>query len=61
MILRKAVESAAGQNQECGGLLAEKLTHYAQLLAAQGSLTTAIGYLGSSQDVSRQYIKYLYV
>ena len=52
MILRKAVETASAQGQDSNGLLAEKLSKYADLLAAQGSLTTAINYLGTSQEVS---------
>lgn len=31
--------------------MADLLAHYANLLASQGSLQTALGYLGSSQDV----------
>ena len=54
MILRKAVERASGVEQATGDAMAEKLSRYAELLAAQGSLTTAINYLGNSQEVSLQ-------
>ncbi|MGH0152894.1 UNVERIFIED_CONTAM: hypothetical protein FKN15_049698 [Acipenser sinensis] len=33
-----------------GALLAEKMSHYASLLAAQGSLSTAMAYLPSNTD-----------
>lgn len=52
MVLRKAVESATGQAPEIsGGVLTEKLSQYAGLLAAQGNLQTAVNYLGNSREV----------
>lgn len=52
MLLRKAVEVSRGQVTDIsGGLLAEKMNDYASLLAAQGSLDTAVRYLGNSTDV----------
>ncbi len=52
MILRKAVETVRGEALEVSsGPLAQKLSQYAELLAAQGSLQTAINYLGSSAEV----------
>ncbi len=52
MILRKAVEMAQGRSQPVtSSVVAEKLSHYADLLAAQGNLNTAISYLGSSNEV----------
>ena len=53
MILRKAVEYSRGQAPEIrSGKLAEKLSGYASILAAQGSLETALKYLGDSSEVS---------
>lgn len=52
MILRKAVDSATGQTPNMTGpLLADKLSKYSDLLAAQGNLTTALNYLGDSAEV----------
>lgn len=52
MLLRKAVELSQGQVTDIsGGLLAEKMNEYASLLAAQGSLDTAVRYLGNSTEV----------
>lgn len=51
MILKKSVELKTGEAS--GGPspnLAQKMSDYAQLLAAQGSLTTAVNYLNNSQD-----------
>lgn len=51
MLLRKAVELSRGQVTDIsGGLLAEKMNEYASLLAAQGSLDTAVRYLGNSTE-----------
>ena len=56
VVLRRAVDTAAGQaSATTGTLLAEKLSRYAELLAAQGSLTTALNYLGNSNQV--RYLK----
>lgn len=53
MVLRKAVTLSRGQEPEVTtGLLANKLNSYASLLAAQGSMDTAIRYLGNSTEVS---------
>jgi protein transport protein SEC31 len=55
MLLRKAVEVSLGQVTDIsGGLLAEKMNDYASLLAAQGSLDTAVRYLGNSTDVGHR-------
>ena len=52
MVLRKAVELVKGMPDDVsGGPLAQKLSQYADLLAAQGSLSTAMNYLGSSNEV----------
>jgi len=47
MMLRKAVEQLHGQEYSvsAGSSLANKLGQYAELLAAEGSLSTALGYL----------------
>ena len=50
MLLRHAVEGGQG-NSSAGGALAQKLSQYAELLAAEGSLATAATYLGNSQEV----------
>lgn len=53
MVLRQAVEISRGQVMECGNALAERLSQYAGLLAAQGSLSAASTYLNNnSGDVS---------
>ena len=60
MVLKRAVELARGQAIEVSsGPLAVKLTQYSELLAAQGSLQTAINYLGNSREVIYTYI-YIY-
>jgi len=52
MLLRKAVEYSRGQASEIGsGALADKLSNYAGILAAQGCLDTALRYLGESSEV----------
>ena len=52
MVLRKAVEMAQGRaHQIAPGVLADKMSEYAGLLAGQGSLYTAMSYLGSSNEV----------
>lgn len=52
MLLRKAVELSRGSAPNVsGGALAEKLSEYSSLLAAQGSLSTALSYLNNSTDV----------
>ncbi|XP_062589643.1 protein transport protein Sec31A-like [Saccostrea cucullata] len=58
MLLRKAVELSRGQATDIsGGLLAEKMNEYASLLAAQGSLDTAVRYLGNSTDTNLMILK----
>ena len=53
MILRKAVEMVRGSDaDEVSSVLAERLSQYAELLAAQGCLNTAMNYLGTSTEVS---------
>lgn len=52
MILRKSVEMVRGGEEEVGVPLAQKLSQYAELLAAQGCLNTAMNYLGTSNEVS---------
>ncbi|CAG5125258.1 unnamed protein product [Candidula unifasciata] len=51
MILRKAVELSRGSAPGVsGGVLADKLSEYAGLLAAQGSIATALTYLNNTSD-----------
>ncbi|CAL1529193.1 unnamed protein product [Lymnaea stagnalis] len=51
MVLRKAVELSRGAVPNVtGGALAEKLSQYAGLLAAQGSLAAALTYLNNTSD-----------
>ncbi|XP_078577859.1 protein transport protein Sec31A-like isoform X2 [Branchiostoma floridae x Branchiostoma japonicum] len=51
MVLRKSIELTQKQAPPVsGGVLAEKLSQYAELLAAQGSLATAMEYLGDSTE-----------
>lgn len=46
MVLRRAVEQTKQSGPTAiGVLLAEKMSQYANLLASQGSLSTAISYL----------------
>ncbi|XP_038647602.1 protein transport protein Sec31A isoform X2 [Scyliorhinus canicula] len=46
VVLRKAIELSQGTNNNgTGDVLAEKMSQYAGLLAAQGSLTAALSYL----------------
>lgn len=53
MILKRAVELSRGQPSEISaGFLAEKLNRYASLLAAQGSIDTAMKYVGNANEVS---------
>ncbi|XP_060064136.1 protein transport protein Sec31A-like [Ylistrum balloti] len=58
MVLRKAVALSRGQEEEVtSGLLANKLNGYASLLAAQGSMDTAMRYLGNSAEVNLAILK----
>ncbi|XP_033744000.1 protein transport protein Sec31A-like isoform X3 [Pecten maximus] len=58
MVLRKAVALSRGQEEEVStGLLANKLNGYASLLAAQGSMDTAMRYLGNSTEVNLAILK----
>jgi len=60
MVLKKAVELARGQPVEVSaGPLANKLSQYSELLAAQGSLQTAINYLGNSTEVLSLYLHHI--
>jgi len=51
VILRTAAE-LKGQNVDVCGSLGVVLSQYAELLAAQGSLSSALVYVNRSQDVS---------
>ncbi|KAM4808811.1 protein transport protein Sec31A isoform 2-T2 [Rhinophrynus dorsalis] len=51
VILRKAVQvTQAGSTQDVGELLAEKMSQYANLLAAQGSLDAAMAFLPTNTN-----------
>ncbi|ELU08343.1 hypothetical protein CAPTEDRAFT_20326 [Capitella teleta] len=53
MILRKAVEVVRGPNaDDVSSVLAQRLSQYAELLASQGCLDTAMNYLGTSNEMS---------
>ena len=61
MVLRKAIEIAQGQVQPVGsGPLAEKLGYYAEILASQGSMNTAMNYLTDSSEVCLVYLKFAF-
>lgn len=49
MFLQKAIERQ-GRQVQITGALADLLSHYSSLLASQGNLTTAVAYLGTSQN-----------
>lgn len=49
MLLQKALE-LQGRHQSASGKLASLLTRYAGLLVAQGALSSALSYLGPSED-----------
>lgn len=49
MFLQKSIERQ-GRPVEVSGSLAELLSYYSSLLASQGNLTTALNYLGNSQN-----------
>lgn len=51
-ILRTAME-LKGRNIDISGSLANTLSQYAEFLASQGSLASALTYLSNSQDVSQ--------
>ena len=52
MVLRRAIERSTGQELPVeSAILAQKLSQYAEMLAAQGCTSTAINYLGRSQQV----------
>ncbi|KAL8602789.1 hypothetical protein ACOMHN_055172 [Nucella lapillus] len=53
MILRRAVELSRGETNDGGEALSERLSQYAGLLAAQGSLSTARSYLLNSNSDAR--------
>ena len=56
MVLRKAVEMSRGQAPDIpSGYLSDRLTRYAGLLAAQGSIFTAISYLRNTSEVSQLF------
>ena len=52
MSLKSALERLYGSVNINSGPLSEKLTQYASLLAAQGALSAALGYLGDSDEES---------
>lgn len=53
MVLKRSLEMGGGRSVELGaGSLAHSVAHYAELLAAQGSLHTALNYLGASTEAS---------
>lgn len=56
MMLQKAIE-LQGRNVSVSGKLAEILSRYAGLLAAQGALTSAITYLGPSDDANMEDLR----
>ena len=52
MVLRRSLENSSGRAVELGnGSLALSLVQYAELLASQGSLQTALSYLSPSSEV----------
>lgn len=54
MILRKAVQlTQAVDPNAVGALLAEKMSQYANLLAAQGSIAAALTFLPANTDQVR--------
>ncbi|XP_071808414.1 protein transport protein Sec31A-like isoform X2 [Asterias amurensis] len=58
MILRKALQLKTGNGTEVTSpILAEKLTSYAELLAAQGNMSSATGYLGDSNQPKIQELR----
>lgn len=58
MILRKALQLKTGNGTEVTSpILAEKLTSYAELLAAQGNMASATGYLGESAQPKIQELR----
>ncbi|XP_046568756.1 protein transport protein Sec31A-like [Haliotis rubra] len=58
MTLRKAVEVSRGKAPEIpSGPLAERLSQYSDMLAAQGSIFTAIGYLRNANEPSLQVLQ----
>ncbi|XP_067672888.1 protein transport protein Sec31A-like isoform X1 [Haliotis asinina] len=58
MVLRKAVEVSRGKAPEIpSGPLADRLSQYSEMLAAQGSIFTAIGYLRNANEPSLQVLQ----
>lgn len=57
MVLRRAVEQTQRSGPAAiGVLLAEKMSQYANLLASQGSLSTAITYLPDNTNQVRHSV-----
>uniref|UniRef100_A0AAY3ZTG0 Protein transport protein Sec31A n=1 Tax=Denticeps clupeoides TaxID=299321 RepID=A0AAY3ZTG0_9TELE len=57
MILQKSIERLRSEEVAVkSAILADKLTHYASLLASQGSLATAMSYLPASSDQVRVWL-----
>ncbi|KAJ8680760.1 hypothetical protein QAD02_016547 [Eretmocerus hayati] len=50
MIMQKALESYLAQDVNIEGSIASVLTTYAEMLASEGDLQAALGYLGNSQE-----------
>lgn len=60
VILRKAVQiMQAVETQDVGILLAEKMSQYANLLAAQGSLAAAMAFLPNNTNQARHFCYFL--
>ena len=61
IVLRQSVERMHGGAATASQLqhMSAKMAEYAELLAAQGSLTAAIRYLGTTDDVSNPLISKL--
>ncbi|XP_076875661.1 protein transport protein Sec31A isoform X3 [Brachyhypopomus gauderio] len=58
VVLQQAVEKTAGGGAPAvGTLLAEQMSRYASVLASQGSLSTAMSYLPSSEQVAVQQLR----
>lgn len=62
VVLRRAVEQTKQSGPAAIGLLlAEKMSQYANLLASQGSLSTAISYLpDNTNQVGKQLLEALF-
>ena len=63
MMLRRAVEQLYGQEYAipAGSSLANKLGQYAELLATEGSLHTALGYLTGTSQVGEPICRFMHI